>query len=120
MSTVIKSVLELFPFAEIDNGISEELAQTANQHIEKTSGLMGGTILLGPQDGLKVIEVNGVVQSAELDDQQATRDVLLWPATDRQALEAGSRWVRQPEVYVLVCCSWQRISMCAGCSAKLE
>jgi len=82
----IKSVLELFPEAEIIESISETTADDANRQVKDTSGA-GGPIFLGPQAGLKVIEVIGVGPSSALDDQQSTRAVLLWQASDRQSLE---------------------------------
>jgi hypothetical protein len=83
----IKSVFDLFPEAEVIEGISEEDAMAANLLAQEHLRPEAAPIFLGPQAGLKVIGTTRVSISDELRQGHGKGDVLVWTATDRAALE---------------------------------
>jgi hypothetical protein len=85
---MIRSLLDLFPHGEIVVGISDDDARAANEHVIREHGERGAGLFIGRPPGLRVIDVDGVVVSSDLDGQMATRDLPFWPSGDRAVLEA--------------------------------
>lgn len=84
----IKSLAELFPDAHLaDDGVSQALADEANAWVSKKHP-EAGELFLGPQPGLRMIEIDGVVFSDALDEIAKSSDIQMVASADRKTLES--------------------------------